>query len=253
MRISVALAQLPFPETREESVEAAVAAIAEAARNGASVVAFPECFVPGYRAPDRNVLPPDAAWLESAWAVVANAAGEHKINVVLGTERLVPERELPLASALVVDASGNVAGFQDKVQIDPSEETLYAAGVGRNLFQTAAGLRFGVVICHEGWRYPETVRAAVQRGAHIVFHPQFHDSGPAGGFHSHAVRCRAAENTCYFATINYAVAGSPTTSAIAAPPDGEIVALQPAGQAGLLLAELDLSLATGLLASRLKS
>lgn len=253
MRTQVALAQLPFPDNREQSVEAAVAAIGEAARSGASVVAFPECFVPGYRAPDRDVLPPDQSWLDTAWAKVARAAGENRIAVVLGTERVVPERDLPVPTALVVDASGNVAGFQDKVQIAPEEEALYAPGVGRNVFQTAAGLRFGVVICHEGWRYPETVREVVRRGAQVVFHPHFHDGGPPDSFHQHAVRCRAAENTCYFATVNYAVEGSPTTSSIAAPPDGDLVATLPAGRAGLLIAELDLSLATGFLASRLKA
>jgi predicted amidohydrolase len=253
MRTTIALAQLPFPESREQSVDAVVGAIQEAAERGASIVAFAECFVPGYRAPDRNIPAPDQAWLDTAWAQVARAAGEARIAVVLGTERVVPERTLPVPTALVVDASGNVAGFQDKVQIAPEEDALYAAGVGRNVFHTAAGLRFGVVICHEGWRYPETVREVVRRGAQVVFHPHFHDSGPADGFHQHAVRCRAAENTCYFATVNYAVKGSPTTSSIAAPPDGELIATLPAGHAGLLIAELNLSLATGLLASRLRT
>jgi predicted amidohydrolase len=84
------------------------------------------------------------------------------------------------------------------------------------------------VICHEGWRYPETVRSAVRRGAQLVIHPQFHEAGPgayrpasyadpANSFHEKAVLCRAAENTCYFASVNYAGAGSPTTSAVAAP------------------------------------
>ena len=63
--------------------------------------------------------------------------------------------------------------------------------------------------------------------------------------------CRAAENTCYFATCNFASAGSPTTSAIANP-DGTLLAYQPHGREGLLVADLDLRLATGLLAHRLK-
>ena len=61
--------------------------------------------------------------------------------------------------------------------------------------------------------------------------------------------CRAAENSCYFATVNFASAGSPTTSAVAAP-DGTLLSYQPYGQEGLLIADLDLSLATGLLARR---
>ncbi len=34
------------------------------------------------------------------------------------------------------------------------------------------------MICHEGWRYPETVRWAARHGAHAVFHPHFHEAEP---------------------------------------------------------------------------
>ncbi len=166
-----------------------------------------------------------------------------------------------LATALVVHRDGTMAGFQDKVQIDPSEEGTYSAGSGRSVFQSGP-LTFGVVICHEGWRYPETVRCAVRRGAQVVFHPHFHEAEPGGyrperfadpanTFHEKAALCRAAENTCFFATVNCAGAGSPTTSAVARP-DGTLLAWQPYGQEGLLLADLDLSEATGLLAARYK-
>ncbi len=64
--------------------------------------------------------------------------------------------------------------------------------------------------------------------------------------------CRAAENTCYFATVNCACAGSPTTSAVVKP-DGTLLGYQPYGRPGLLVAEVDLALATGLLAARCKS
>ena len=60
-----------------------------------------------------------------------------------------------------------------------------------------------------------------------------------------------AENTCYIASVNCASAGSPTTSAIARP-DGTLMSYQPYGVEGLLVADIDLSLATGLLAARWK-
>jgi predicted amidohydrolase len=178
---------------------------------------------------------------------------------VLGTERLVDGALL--ATALVVNRDGSIAGFQDKVQIDLSEEGTYAPGSERRLFQ-AGPLTFGIVICHEGWRYPETVRWAARRGAQIVFHPQFHEAesngyrpsrfaDPENSFHEKAVLCRAAENTCYFATVNYASAGSPTTSAVARP-DGTLLTYQPYGKEGLLVADIDISAATSLLALRCK-
>ena len=257
--VRIALANIRFPETPAESITLSERAIADAATGGAQVVCFPECFVPSYRAPGKGVPPPDAAFLERAWAGIAKAAAKANIAVILGTERVV--NDALLATALVINRDGSVAGFQDKVQLDPSEDTIYSPGSGRQMFECGS-LKFGVVICHEGWRYPETVRWAARRGAHVVFHPQFHEAAPGGcvpstyadpqnSFHEKAVLCRAAENTCYFATVNYASPGSPTTSAVARP-DGTLLTYQPYGQEGLLFADIDLSAATGLLASRYK-
>ena len=257
--IRLALANLEFPATPEDSVRAAAGAVAEAGAEGADIVCFPECFVPGYRTRSRPMAPPDAAFLERAWAAVAQAAGRAQVAVVLGTER-VAEHGL-LISALVVQRDGTVAGFQDKVQLDPSEEGPSATGSGRRIVHAGA-LVFGIAICHEGWRYPETVRFAAREGAHVVFHPQFHQAEPGSyrptryadpenTFHEKAALCRAAENTCYFATVNYASEGSPTTSAVVRP-DGTLLAFQPHGRPGLLIADIDTAEATGLLARRLK-
>jgi predicted amidohydrolase len=256
----VALANIRFPATPEESVMLAEQAIARASIERAGLICFPECFIPGYRGPGKRVPPPDSGFLERAWSAIAAAAAQANLAVVLGTERVVDNALL--ATALVINRDGTVAGFQDKVQIDPSEEATYSTGSERRVFQTGP-LVFGVVICHEGWRYPETVRWAVRRGAHIVFHPHFHEAEPGGyrpvsfadpanSFHEKAALCRAAENTSYFATVNYAGAGSPTTSAVVRP-DGTLLSHQPYGKEGLLIAEIDLTAATGLLAARWKS
>jgi predicted amidohydrolase len=256
----IALANLRYQATPEESVTLAEQAIAQASLARAGLVCFPECFIPGYRGPGKPAPPPNPMFLERAWSAAAAAAAKANVAVVLGTERVVAGALL--ATALVINRDGTIAGFQDKVQIDPSEEGTYTPGSGRRVFQTGP-LTFGVVICHEGWRYPETVRWAVRQGAHIVFHPHFHEAepgsyqpstfaDPANSFHEKAALCRAAENTCYFATVNCASAGSPTTSAVVRP-DGTLLSYQPYGKEGLLLADLDLTAATGLLAARCKS
>jgi predicted amidohydrolase len=255
----IALANLRFPATPEESVTLAEHAVAQASIERAGIVCFPECFVPGYRGPGKAVPPPDAVFLGRAWSTIAAAAAKGNVAVILGTERVVDNALL--ATALVINRDGTMAGFQDKVQLDPSEEGTYSSGSGRRVFQTGS-LTFGVAICHEGWRYPETVRWAVRHGAQIVFHPHFHEAEPGGyvpstfaepanSFHEKAILCRAAENTCYLATVNVACAGSPTTSAVVGP-DGTLLCYQPYGKEGLLLADIDLAEATGLLAARYK-
>ena len=255
----IALANLRFPAIPEDSIEATRRAVAQASLASADLLCFPECFVPGYRAVGKPLPPPDAAFLDRAWSAVANAAAKANLTVILGTERIVDGSLL--ASALVIQRDGTIAGFQDKVQLDPSEDGTYSPGSGRHVFQDGA-VKFGIVICHEGWRYPETVRWAVRHGAHIVFHPHFDEAEPGGyvpstfadpanTFHEKAALCRAAENTCYFATVNFASEGSATTSAVVRP-DGTLLAYQPYGVEGLLIADIDISTATGLLASRCK-
>jgi predicted amidohydrolase len=256
----IALANIRFPATPEESIMLAEQAIAQASVERAGLICFPECFVPGYRGIGKAIPAPDSAFLERAWSAIAAVAAKAAVTVVLGTERMI--NDALLATALVINQDGTIAGFQDKVQLDPSEEGTYSFGSWRRVFQTGP-LTFGIAICHEGWRYPETVRWAVRRGAHVVFHPHFHEAEPGGyvpstfadpanSFHEKAVLCRAAENTCYFATVNVASAGSPTTSAVVRP-DGTLLCYQPYGKEGLLIADIDLTAATGLLAARCNS
>jgi predicted amidohydrolase len=254
----IALASCPIAPTPDDSVRLAADAIDEAGARGAGIVCFSECYVPGYRA-GRALAAPDGSYLEQAWSSLAQAAAAARVAVVLGTERVVEGARR--ITALVIDVNGRLVGFQDKVQLDPSEEAEYSPGAGRQVF-SAGALRFGIVICHEGWRYPETVRQAARQGAHVVFHPHFGEAepgsfrpttfaDPANTFHEKAVLCRAAENTCYVATVNAASEGAPTATALA-DPDGALVAWQPYGVAGVLVADIDLERATGYLASRLR-
>ena len=260
--IRVALANTRIPLNRQESLEIVLETMKKASHGAAALICFPECFLPGYRIgttemPDQVM--PDQAWLNDAWSIIDALAAELRISVILGTERV--DKDRPLITARVTNSDGTLAGFQDKVQLDPSEDSIYVPGFGRSLFHCGE-LTFGVVICHEGWRYPETVRWAARNGAHAVFHPHFEVvendqyiprqfADPTNTFHEKAALCRAAENTCYFATVNCAIRGSSTTSALV-DPQGVLVAHQPYGKEGILFGEIHTEKATGLLAKRFK-
>ena len=258
-QVRIALANLEYPSSPDDSVTRSIQAIADASAAGAQIVCFPECYVPGYRTTGRSVPPPDQAFLDRAWSRIAGAARDGRTAVVLGTERVIDRGVL--ITTLVIDADGSVAGFQDKRQIDPSEEGPYVIGDGSRVFKAGA-LTFGISICHEGWRYPETARWAAKHGAQLVFLPHFHEAEPGSfrpttfadprnTFHEKAGLCRAAENNVFVAMVNYASDGSPSTSAFVRP-DGTLLSYQPYGKPGLLIADLDLSEATRLLAMRCK-
>jgi len=248
----LALAHLRRGRTPEERLALTLDAIAAAGAAQAALLCFPEAYVPGYRClGDVIVPPPNPAFLAHALAETGRAAAQAGVAVVLGTERVTPGGPpgRPKITVAVFGPDGALLGWQDKVQLDPSEDAVYVPGDSRRVFQVGP-LIFGIAICHEGFRYPETVRWAARRGAQLVLHPHLSEfEGGDASFHHGAMLCRAAENTCYFASVNCASTDSPTTSVVVRP-DGTLLAEQPRGQQGLLLADLDLAAATGLLARR---
>src|SRR6185503_12371911 len=102
--VRVALANLRYPHTPEDSVAHVERAIAQAGAERADLVCFPECYVPGYRGLGHAPPPADAAFLERAWAAIGAAAAKAGVSVILGTERVVDGGVL--ATALVIGRDG---------------------------------------------------------------------------------------------------------------------------------------------------
>src|SRR5437867_11701143 len=141
--------------------------LSEASAQGAEIVCFPEAYLPGLRGQDFEVLPFDHTQQERALQAVAQWARTYPVATILGMEGLTEAGRQ--SAAFVIDAWGQIQGYQTKNQLDPTEDQFYVLGNTRRLFEIKA-IKFGVVICHEGWRYPETVRWAAVRGAKTVFH-----------------------------------------------------------------------------------
>ena len=253
----VALASPRVASSLDEGLEKVRRFVAEASACGAGIVCFPEAYLPGLRGQEHAVPHYGEAEQERALRAVWQWARERTIAVIAGLERITPAGRQ--VAAYVVDASGRVQGFQTKNQVDPTEDPHYVPGDTRSLFEVG-GVKFGVTICHEGWRYPETVRWAAVRGAKIVFHPQYTGSdreGPRltqwgatdGPYYEKAMMMRSRENTIYFASVNYALRFQESATSLIAP-SGECQAHLPYGEEGLLVQEIDVEKATGLLAAR---
>ena len=253
----IALASPRVATSLEDGLDRIKRLQSEASAQGAEIVCFPEAYLPGLRGQDFEVPPFDHTQQERSLKMVAQWARTYAVATILGMEKLTESgRQI---AAFVIDARGQVQGYQTKNQLDPTEDQFYVPGNTRRLFEIN-GTKFGVVICHEGFRYPETVRWAAVRGARIVFHPHCTGSdregvrltewGAAGGpYYEKAMMMRSRENTIYFASVNYARRFQESATCLIAP-SGECQAYLPYGQEGVLVQAVNVEEATGLLATR---
>ena len=253
----IALASPRVASSLDEGLDKIKRFLSEASAQGAAIVCFPEAYIPGLRGQDFEVLPWDPTQQERLLQAVAQWARMYAVATILGMERLTETgRQI---AAYIFDTQGQIQGYQTKNQLDPTEDRFYVPGSARRLFEVN-GVKFGVAICHEAWRYPETVRWAAVRGAKIVFHPQHTGSeqegvrltewGAANGpYYEKAMMMRSMENTIYFASVNYALRYQESATSLIAP-SGQCQAYLPYGQEGVLVQAIRVEEATGLLATR---
>jgi predicted amidohydrolase len=253
----IALASPRIAATLDEGLDKISRLLSEASAQGAEIVCFPEAYLPGLRGQDFEVIPWDHTKQELVLNAVSQWARSYSIAAILGMERLTAVgRQI---AAFVIDARGEIQGYQIKNQLDPTEDRFYTPGNTRRLFEVN-GVKFSVAICHEGWRYPETVRWGAVRGAKIVFHPQHTGSDREGvmltewgdanaPYYEKAMMMRSIENTIYFASVNYALRFQESATSLIRP-SGQCQAHLPYGQEGVLVQTINLEEATGLLATR---
>src|ERR1700687_1065263 len=253
----IALASPSIASSLDEGLDKIKRLLSEASAQDAEIVCFPEAYLPGLRGQDFEVLPLDQTQQERVLQTVALWARTYAVATILGMERLTQAgRQI---ASFVIDARGEIQGYQTKNQLDPTEDQFYVPGDTRQLFEIN-GVKFGVVTCHEGWRYPETVRWAAVRGAKIVFHPHHTGSDQEGvrltqwgaasaPYYEKAMMMRSIENTIYFASVNYALRFQESATSLIAP-SGQCQAYLPYGQEGVLVQTINVEKATGLIASR---
>ena len=258
--MKIATASPPYPLSVEDALSWVEKLAKAAAAQDAAIICFPESYIPGYPGMGVDAAERTTVKLQTVLEKVCVIAAKSNIAIIIPMDWYLPQGLVNLA--FVVSADGKVMGYQTKNQLDPSEDNLWIAGTERSIFEVN-GIKFGITICHEGFRYPESVRWAAMNGAQIVFHPNFTGSDITGPvltewgaknnpYYEKAQMLRAMENTVYFVTSNCAFQFPESASAII-DPDGNCIAYQPYRQPGITVAEIDPAKATGLLASRFKA
>lgn len=247
-QLRIALAQCKQSADLDVNARTIFDFLGRAAAAGAQIVCFPETQTAGYRV---DISTPDAPVeverLDELHRNVARRCGELGIACIVGTE--TPSGAAggkPYNSALVISPKGEILGVHHKNKLTPLDAVAYAPGSGFETFDLC-GVRIGVVICFEGFRFAETTRECVRQGARLVFHPQNNTTRPNDWkipIHHAMIVTRAAENTIWFASCNICHDEHQNCRSMVVSPDGRIHAEAELKREELVVADLDLDLAT---------
>ena len=140
-----------------------LAARAEAA--GAALLCFPEGFLQGYLTDEAAARRHALDLGSSAFAAVLARLPKSGPTIVMG---LIERDDGRLFNTAIVAHRGALIGRYRKAHLLGSERIFYAGSDSR-LFE-AAGLRFGINICHDT-NFPEAARKVADLGASLIVCP----------------------------------------------------------------------------------
>jgi nitrilase len=278
-RVTVAVVQAEQPGSLAAGLERTRELAGEAARQGATLVAFPETWLPGYpawidycrdaglwdHAPVKAVyarLVDDSMTVgDEAFDTLSRLARELGITLVLGVSERVgvgAGRGTLFNSLLTLGPDGSLLNHHRKLSPAYTERLLYGPGdtTGLHAVDTPAG-RVGGLICWEHWN--PLARQAMHDSGEDVHVAVWSAVVGANGMHQEASRCYAFEGRCHVIAAGQLMrAGSlppelePSPAKVQGPdqlllrggsaiiaPDGSYLAGPLYDEPGILVAELD--------------
>jgi predicted amidohydrolase len=137
--------------------------VADAARHGAEIVAFPEMSLTGYIDPARwpdAILDLDSPAVAQLTALTAGSG----MTLIAGIVERNPAGK-PFITQVVAQG-GTLAGFYRKITVVDEEANWFAPGEGVPVFEHR-GVWFGVAICAD-IDNPAVFRSAAEQGARII-------------------------------------------------------------------------------------
>lgn len=163
--ISVAAYQAPLASARfPEALASVQRRVRYCEANEISILCCPEAFLGGLAdyLDDRQDIAIPTDRIESALAPLAS----DRVTTIVGLSERAADGRLFNSAAMV--QRGSLIGVYRK-QHPAIRHSVYAAGAGQTVFH-AAGLTFGVVICHDS-TFPELVTLMASHGAAVLFVP----------------------------------------------------------------------------------
>src|SRR5208282_4427012 len=175
-RLAIAVAQLnPVVGDVAGNLELARKARAEAARDGADIVAFSELFIAGYPPEDLVLKPAFQAACRAAVETLARETGDGGTALLIGTPWVEDGK---LYNAYVLLAGGRIDAVRFKVNLPNygvfDEKRVFASGPVPGPV-SVRGVRLGLPICEDTWTewgdYENVVECLAETGAELLIVP----------------------------------------------------------------------------------
>jgi predicted amidohydrolase len=244
--VRVAVVQFRSQPEIARNASRIISALTEAAKRGAHVVAFPECALTSYDA--DAILSLTATAIAEGERAVADACRRLRIAAIFGT--VDRTKRTWRNAAVVIDRTGRLKARYHKEYL-VGRDRVWHCVAGEQLppvFPIGAA-QASVTVCHDN-RYPELSRLPVLAGAQIMFHLSHEGDlskrsklGPSRA----QMQARAVENGVFVVHANApsdgGTRGSHGESRIIGP-DGNILLEASQRREEILMADLDLELAT---------
>lgn len=185
---------------KKKNLDGIRARLQEAAENGAQLVIFPECVLPGYCFESKAEALPHAEPIPGpSTQLLAEDCARLNVHAVVGLLELADGDRLFNACTLI-GPSGIVANYR-KIHLPflgvdrfttPGDEPFAVHDLG--------GLRVGMNICYDG-SFPEAARCLMLLGADLIVLPT---NWPTGAITTARtlIPARALENHIYYAAVN---------------------------------------------------
>ena len=233
--VNIAIIQTgPVYNDIDKSLQKAASLIQQAAKAGAQIVAFGECWLTGYPA-WMDYAPNAGLWdhepVKEAWAKmyensieipgkhldqIQKWAKQYKVHIILGANEVVKKGKgngTLYNVVLQIDKKGNLANHHRKLMPTYTEKLVHGMGDGKGLraVETDMG-RIGALICWEHWM-PLTRQAMHEEGEdiHFALWPYVKET------HQIATRHYAHEGRCFVVSIGQMMRASDTPAGLELP------------------------------------
>ena len=243
----VALIQQAATADRSANLARGLAALEEAARQGAQLGLFAELAFERFH-PQHPAVGETHSLAEEIPGPTTDSlcAKARELGLVIVANLYERDGERAYDTSPVIDADGTLLGKTRMLHITDyacfHEQGYYAPGdLGLPVYDTAAG-RIGVAICYDR-HYPEVMRSLALQGAQLVCIPQAGatDEWPEGLYEAE-LRVASFQNGYFTALANRVgpeealkFAGESFICA----PDGRVIARAPVAEDHILIADLD--------------